>query len=230
MSAYHRSSQSHTNYNSQYGGASCETFSHFGIFFCQLLGCLKQSQNDSDFDRYCKPLRRVHEQVASSWQIWLYTCWARTRAAANAWLWWASCGLAACNREGEGGGKWAKKGVKQAHLGKFAHAAYSPASHAALNSRLLAATLATRPQWRRCEHKRARLSEKWTVVFCLFKVGTRGTEKCDQWGMIWKRTDSGRQIAQSYKEVDLESESGKINTVEGQSQVIKVNLWMIKIR
>ena len=39
-------------------------------------------------------------------------------------------------------------------------------------------------------------------------------------------TDSGRQIAQSYKEVDLESESGKINTVEGQSQVIKVNMLM----
>ena len=117
------------------------------------------------------------------------------------------------------------------HLRKFAHAAYSPGSHAALISRLLAATLATRPQWRRCEHKRARLSEKWTVVFCfLFKVGTRGTEKYDQWGMIWERTDSGRQIAQSYKEVDLESESGKINTVEGQSQVIKVILWMIKIR
>merc|ERR1719187_874410 len=45
-------------------------------------------------------------------------------------------------------------------LRKFAHAAYSPGSHAALISRLLAATLATRPQWRRCEHKRARLSLK----------------------------------------------------------------------
>ena len=47
-------------------------------------------------------------------------------------------------QEGEGGGKGGKKGEGGAHLGKFAHAAYSPASHAALNSRLLAATLATK--------------------------------------------------------------------------------------
>ena len=157
----------------------------FRDFFCQLLGCLKQSQNDSDFDRYCKPLRRVHEQVTSSWQIWWYTCWARTRAAANAWLWWASCGLAACKGEHEEVENQGNKRLFRPHLRKFAHAAYSPGSHAALISRLLAATLATRPQWRRCEHKRARLSEKWTVVFCfLFKVGTRGTKKYDQWGMI----------------------------------------------
>ena len=131
-------------------------------------GCLKQSQNNCNFDRNCKPLQRVHGQVNSSWQIWWYTCWARTRAAANAWLWWASCGLAACKGEHEEAENQGNKRLFRPHLRKFAHAAYSPGSHAALISRLLAATLATRPQWRRCEHKRARLSEKWTVVFSKF--------------------------------------------------------------
>ena len=45
--------------------------------------------------------------------------------------------------------------------------------------------------------------------------------------MIWERTDRGRQIAHTYKEVDLEGESWNLNTVEGQSQVIKVNLNML---
>ena len=113
-------------------------------------------------------LSQANPVEATAWWYQCLTCCARTRAAANAWLWWASCGLAACNREGQGGGKWAKKGVKQAHLGKFAHAAYSPASHAALNSRLLAATLATRQGATMAARRRAPvgdLSAKSTVVF-----------------------------------------------------------------
>ena len=75
---------------------------------------------------------------------------------------------------------------------------------------------------------RAQESETfWKMNSRLFKVWARGTEKYDQWGVIWERTDRSRQIAQSYNEVDLEGESWNLNTVEGQSQVIKVNLNML---